>query len=171
MGCHSLMKVCVGLWKVKKKKKIRERLLISSTWVHLRISQEAMETPPAKKHVVIRTSFYIYFHEVHGCYPPIHPWLPHLNFSTSAIKNKMRKIDIRLSTFGGFPGCARGKEPTYLLPAGDLRDVSLIPGSGRSPRGGHGNPLQYSCLKNPMDRGTWWATVHRFTESDTTEAT
>ena len=108
MGCHSLMKVCIGLWKVKKKK-IRERFLISSTWVHLRISQEAMETLPAKKHVVIWTSFYIYFHEVHGCYPPIHPWLPHLNFSTSEIKNKMRKIDIRLSTFGGFPGCARGR--------------------------------------------------------------
>jgi len=140
MGCHSLMKVC-WIMKGQKKKKIRERLLISSMWVHLRISQEAMETLPAKKHVVIRTSFYIYFHEVHGCYPPIHPWLPHLNFSTSEIKNKMRKIDIRLSTFGGFPDCARGKQPTYLLHAGDLRDVSLIPGSGRSPRGGHGNPL------------------------------
>ena len=69
------------------------------------------------------------------------------------------------------PTCARGKEPTYLLHAGDLRDVGSIPGPGRSPRGGHGNPLQYSCLKNPMDRGTWWATVHRVTESDTTEAT
>ena len=43
------------------------------------------------------------------------------------------------------------------------------PGWGRSSRGGHGNPLQYSCLENPMDRGAWWATVHRITESDTTE--
>ena len=43
--------------------------------------------------------------------------------------------------------------------AGDLRDTGLIPGSGRSPRGGHGNPLQYSCLENPMDRGAWQATV------------
>ena len=42
--------------------------------------------------------------------------------------------------------------------AGDIRDVSLIFGSGRSPGGGHGNPLQYSCLENPMDRGAWWAT-------------
>ena len=40
-----------------------------------------------------------------------------------------------------------------------------IPGSGRSPGGGHGNPLQYSCLENPMDRGTWWATVHRVTKN------
>ena len=50
--------------------------------------------------------------------------------------------------------------------AGD-KDVGLIPGLGRSSRGGHGSPLQYSCLGNPMDRGTWWATVHRVTkESD-----
>ena len=54
--------------------------------------------------------------------------------------------------------------------AGDVRDVSLIPGSGRSPGGRHGNSLQYSCLENPMDRGAWQATVHRVTESDTTEA-
>ena len=49
--------------------------------------------------------------------------------------------------------------------AGDVRDVGLIPGSGRSPGGGHGNPLQYSCLENPMDREAWWATVHRVTKS------
>ena len=41
-----------------------------------------------------------------------------------------------------------------------VEDPGLNPGSGRSPGGGHGNPLQYSCLKNSMDRGTWWATVH-----------
>ena len=52
-----------------------------------------------------------------------------------------------------------------LANAGDVRDVGLIPGSGRSPGGGHGNPLQYSCLENPMGRGTWWATVHRVTEN------
>ena len=55
--------------------------------------------------------------------------------------------------------------------AGDLRDLALIPGSGRSPGGGHGNPLQYSCLENPVDRGTWRATVHRPAELDMTEAT
>ena len=43
--------------------------------------------------------------------------------------------------------------------AGDIRDTGLILGSGRSPGGGHGNSLQYFCLENPMDRGTWWATV------------
>ena len=48
---------------------------------------------------------------------------------------------------------------------GDVRDMDSVPGSGRSPRGGHGNPLQYSCLENPMDRGAWWATVHRVAKS------
>ena len=50
-------------------------------------------------------------------------------------------------------------------------DVGSIPGSGRSPRGGHRNLLQDSCLENPMDRGTWWAMVHRVAELDITEAT
>ena len=51
--------------------------------------------------------------------------------------------------------------------AGDIRDVSSIPGSGRSPREGHGNPLQHSSLENPMDKEAWWATVHRVTKSRT----
>ena len=54
-----------------------------------------------------------------------------------------------------------------LANAGDTRDAGLIPGSGRSPGGGHRNPLQYSCLENPMDRGAWRATVHRVTKSQT----
>ena len=49
--------------------------------------------------------------------------------------------------------------------AGDARDVGLIPGSGRSPGGGHGNSHQYSCLENPMDRGAWLATVHGVAKS------
>ena len=53
----------------------------------------------------------------------------------------------------------------------DIRDAGSIPGSGRSPRGGHSNLLQYSCLENPMDRGDWQAVVHRVAESDITEAT
>ena len=53
--------------------------------------------------------------------------------------------------------------------AGDIRDPGLIPGSVRSPGGGNGNPLQHFCLENPVDRGAWWATVHRVAkESDTT---
>ena len=47
--------------------------------------------------------------------------------------------------------------------SGDIRDMGSIPGSGRSPRGGHGNPLQYSCLENPMDRRAWWAAGHSVT--------
>ena len=49
--------------------------------------------------------------------------------------------------------------------AGDIGDVGSIPGLGRSRGGGHGNPLQYSCLENPMDRGAWQATVHRVAKS------
>ena len=49
--------------------------------------------------------------------------------------------------------------------AGDLRDSGSIPGSKRSPGEGHGNPLQYSCLKNPMDKGAWWTLVHRSQEA------
>ena len=64
----------------------------------------------------------------------------------------------------GFLGGSVGKE--FTCNAGD-RDS--IPGSGRSPGGGHGNPLQHSCLENPMDRGVWRATVHRVAESDTTK--
>ena len=60
----------------------------------------------------------------------------------------------------GSPGGASGKEPAY-----QCRGVGLIPGLGRSPGRGHGNPLQCSCLENPMDRGAWWATVHGVTKS------
>ena len=54
---------------------------------------------------------------------------------------------------------------------GVVRDAGSIPGLGRSPGGGHGNPLQYSCLENPMVGEAWWVTVHRVTELDKTEAT
>ena len=48
-----------------------------------------------------------------------------------------------------------------LASAQDIRDAGSVPGLGRSPGKGHGNPLQYSCVENPMDRGAWWAIVHR----------
>ena len=54
--------------------------------------------------------------------------------------------------------------------AGEIRDVSSIPGSRRSRGGGDGNPLQYSCLENPMDRGDWQVTAHKIAEPNTTEA-
>ena len=69
-----------------------------------------------------------------------------------------------------FPEGAVAKKPPASV--GDARDMGLIPGSGRSPGGGHGNPLQYSCLGNSMDKGAWRALVHGgHKESDTTEYT
>ena len=63
----------------------------------------------------------------------------------------------------GFPGGSVGKEPDFN--ARDARDTGSIPGSGRSPGAGHGNPLEYSYLENPMNRGAWWATVQRVAKS------
>ena len=62
----------------------------------------------------------------------------------------------------GLPQWLSGQEP-----ACNAGDLGLIPGSGISPGGGHGNPLQYSCMENPMDRGAWWATVHGVAKSQT----
>ena len=60
---------------------------------------------------------------------------------------------------------SRGALVVKNLPSnvGDVREVGSVPGSGRSPGGGNGNPLQYSCLENSMDRGAWWAMVRKFT--------
>ena len=59
-----------------------------------------------------------------------------------------------------FPNGSVGKNP--LANAGDVRDKGSIPGSGRPPREGNGNPREYSCLENSMDKRVWWATVHGF---------
>ena len=64
-----------------------------------------------------------------------------------------------------FPRWLSGEEPTYHV--GDERDMGSIPGLGRFLGGGHGNPLQYSHLENPMDRGVWWAKVYGITKSQT----
>ena len=61
-----------------------------------------------------------------------------------------------------FPGVSEGKES-----ACNARDLGLIPGSGIFPADGNGNSLQYSCLENPMDRVTWWATIHGVAKSQT----
>ena len=70
----------------------------------------------------------------------------------------MRNLELEL----GFPGGSDGKESTC-----NVGDLGLIPGSGTSSGGGHGDPLQYSFLENPMDGGTWWATVHGVAKSRT----
>ena len=62
----------------------------------------------------------------------------------------------------GFPGVSDGKESAH-----NVGDLGSIPGSARSPKGTNGNPLQYSCLENHMDRGAQWITVHGFTRSQT----
>ena len=62
----------------------------------------------------------------------------------------------------GFPGGSEVK-----VSACNVGDLGLIPGSGRSPGEGNGNPLQYSCLENPKDKGAWWATVHGVAKSRT----
>ena len=69
----------------------------------------------------------------------------------------MKKNDVN-----GFPGGLEGKES-----ACNAGDPGSIPGSGRSPGGGNGNPIQYSCLGNLMDKGAWQATVHRVAKSQT----
>ena len=66
--------------------------------------------------------------------------------------------------YKGFPGGSDSKESTY-----HAENLALIPGSGRSPGEGNGNPLQASCLENSVDRGAWRATVHGVAESDTTD--
>ena len=71
---------------------------------------------------------------------------------------------IKSITVMGFPGGSNGKES-----ACSVGDLGSIPGLGRSPGGGNGNPLQYSCLENSMDRGVWRATVHKISELNTTE--
>ena len=78
-------------------------------------------------------------------------------FSLADCMNDQR-IDEVNALVRGFPGGSVVKSP--LANAGD---VGSIPGSGRSPGKGNGNPLQYSCLGNPMDRGAWRATVHQVT--------
>ena len=92
-----------------------------------------------------------------------------VQFSRSVVSNSLRPHESQHAR-PPYPS------PTHILvvknlpaSAKDTGDMGLIPGSGRSPRGGNGNPLWYSCLENPMDRGPWWAMAHGVAESDVTE--
>ena len=82
------------------------------------------------------------------------------------VSNKLRRKCYICVYVIGFSGGSDSKEPTC-----QSRRPSSIPGSGRSPGERNGNPLQYSCLENPMDRGAWWTIAHRVAEFDTTEHT
>ena len=73
-------------------------------------------------------------------------------------------MEYKANCLKGFPGGSDSKESAH-----NVGDPGSIPGSGRSPGEGNGNPLQYSCLENSKDRGVWWAIVHGVTKSDTTE--
>ena len=79
-------------------------------------------------------------------------------------EDPLEKLPIPVSL--GFPGGSDSKESPTLRETW-VWSLGLIPGSERSPGGGHSNPLQYSCLENPMDRRAWWATVHRVAKSQT----
>ena len=70
-----------------------------------------------------------------------------------------------IGSWKGFPGGPVVKNPPAN--AGDIRDPGSIPRMGRSSGGGHGNPLQHSCLENPVDRGAWWAAVYEVAQSQT----
>ena len=81
-----------------------------------------------------------------------------------AIYKQMEHFSLTLTIVRASQGALMVKN--LPVSAGDIRDAGL-PGSGRPPGGGHGTPLQYSCLENPMDRGAWRAAVHRVTQSQT----
>ena len=99
-------------------------------------------------------------------------WLAHRDLDATFRKIGKRSANYLLSdkhpgkedqgfpVFLGFPSGSDGKES-----ARNAGDLGLIPGLGRSPGEEHGNPLHYSCLENPHDRGAWWATVYRVTKS------
>ena len=80
------------------------------------------------------------------------------------MKVSWRRDRLPIPIFLGFPGGSDGKKSTC-----NAADLTSIPGLGRSPGGGPGNPPQYSCLGNPMDRGAWRATAHGVAQLDRTE--
>ena len=91
-------------------------------------------------------------------------WWCHLIISSSATQF----CCLQIFRTPGLPRWSSGKE-NLPANAGAAGDIGSIPGWGRSPGRGHGNPLQYSCIGNPTDRGAWWATVHEVAKLDSTE--
>ena len=94
-----------------------------------------------------------------------------MNVLIQEVHQISRKITTKVITaklwFGD--GYRKNLQEESTCSTGDTGDLGLVPGSGRPPGRGNDNPLQYSCLENPMDRAAWWATVHAVAESDTTE--
>ena len=90
--------------------------------------------------------------------------MPGIKEGARVLEGITEEVIFELSFEGwiGFPGGSDGKAS-----ACNVGDLGSIPGSGRSPGEGNGNPLQYSCLENPMDRRAWWATVHGVAKSQT----
>ena len=90
----------------------------------------------------------------------VNPWLIHVNVWQKPLQY-CKVISLQLIKING------KKKKNLPANSGDIRDPGSILGWGRFPGGEHGNPLQYSCLENPVKRGAWWATVHRTTNSQT----
>ena len=90
----------------------------------------------------------------------VNPWLIHVNVWQKPLQY-CKVISFQLIKING----KKKKNPPYVCYSGDIRDASVIPGLGISPGEGNGNPLQYSCLGNPMDREIWRARVHGVTKS------
>ena len=94
--------------------------------------------------------------------PGMAPRSPALQVDSSPDELLGKIIYVCMSVYMGFPGGSEVKAS-----ASNVGDLGSIPGLGRSPGEGNGNPLQYSCLKNPMDKGAWWATVHGVAKTQT----
>ena len=105
-----------------------------------------------------------YTEEFHGPESPLgSAILLVITDSSNSLQSLPRLLRAQASPGTHRIGGTSGKEPACQCRR--LRDAGSIPGLERSPGGGHGNPLQYSCLENPMDRGTWQATAHRVTKN------
>ena len=93
---------------------------------------------------------------------PAVTWGTQVNARKKRVEELLQSLCWELAPGPGFPGGKMVKNPPAN--AGEARDASLTPGLGRPPGAGNGNPLHYSCMENPMDRGAWWATAHEVTK-------